>query len=178
MTPAGSWPKMRGGGRAPDWIFLMSVGQTPHAATRTNSSSGPMRGTGTVSRRRLFAPRYTTARMVRGIFSMPHSGFESRPDVRANEGGARVVTAGSQAVCPPALTDKIAKPLFRLRREHGFPSVPMEPRGLRVQGLVRQEQSGALGVTQAPLHEGQVQCLVPAVQFLAHDRLSVMREMT
>ena len=41
MVPAVSWPKTRGGGTVPYWIFLMSVGQTPQAATWTSSSSGP-----------------------------------------------------------------------------------------------------------------------------------------
>src|SRR5580693_1589122 len=45
----------------------MSVGHTPHAATFTSNSPGPMRGTGTVSTRRSFTPRYTTARIVFGI---------------------------------------------------------------------------------------------------------------
>src|ERR1035441_2001241 len=45
----------------------MSVGQTPQTATRTSNSSGLMRGTGTVSSRRSFAPRYTTACMVFGF---------------------------------------------------------------------------------------------------------------
>src|ERR1039458_7849462 len=45
----------------------MSGGQTPQTATRTSSSSGLMRGTGTVSSRRSFTPRYTTAFMVFGI---------------------------------------------------------------------------------------------------------------
>ncbi len=57
MVPAVSWPKMRGGGTVPCWIFLMSVGQTPQTATLTRSSFAPMRGTGTVSRRRSFTPR-------------------------------------------------------------------------------------------------------------------------
>jgi hypothetical protein len=57
------------GGTVPYWIFLMSVGQTPQTATRTSKSRGPMRGTGTVSSRRSFGPRYTTARMVLGRFS-------------------------------------------------------------------------------------------------------------
>src|ERR1041385_7978328 len=58
----------------------MSVGQTPHTATLTSSSSGPMRGTGTVSMRRSFAPRYTAARMVfgssdtRGVLTQRRSG--------------------------------------------------------------------------------------------------------
>ena len=54
MVPAVSCPKMRGGGTVPYWIFLMSVGQTPHTATLTSSSLAPMRGTGTVSTRRSF----------------------------------------------------------------------------------------------------------------------------
>ena len=57
MVPAVSWPKMRGGGTVPCWIFLMSVGQTPQTATLTSSSFAPMRGTGTVSRRRSLTPR-------------------------------------------------------------------------------------------------------------------------
>src|ERR1017187_1790125 len=65
--PAVSWPKMRGGATVPYCIFLMSVGQTPQTATRTSNSSGLMRGTGTVSSRRSFTPRYTTAFMVFGI---------------------------------------------------------------------------------------------------------------
>ena len=40
MVPAVSWPKMRGGGTVPCWIFLMSVGQTPQTATLTRSSPG------------------------------------------------------------------------------------------------------------------------------------------
>ena len=40
MVPAVSWPKMRGGGTVPCWIFLMSVGQTPQTATLTSSSFG------------------------------------------------------------------------------------------------------------------------------------------
>ena len=57
MVPAVSWPKMRGGGTVPCWIFLMSVGQTPQTATLTSNSFAPMRGTGTVSRRRSLTPR-------------------------------------------------------------------------------------------------------------------------
>ncbi len=69
IVPAVSWPKMRGGATVPCWIFLMSVGQTPQTATLTRSSFAPMRGTGTVSRRRSLTPRYTTARMVFGMSS-------------------------------------------------------------------------------------------------------------
>src|SRR5688500_9013890 len=70
MLPAVSCPKIRGGGTVPNLIFLMSVGHTPHTATFTSSSFGPMRGTGAVSSRKSPGPRYTAARMFAGILSI------------------------------------------------------------------------------------------------------------
>src|SRR5580698_5363765 len=48
----------------------MSVGHTPHAATFTSTSPLPISGTGNSSNRKSLAPRYTTARIVFGIFSI------------------------------------------------------------------------------------------------------------
>ena len=50
--------------------FFISVGHTPQAATFTNTSCTPQRGTGTVSTRKSFTPRYTTACIVRGMGSV------------------------------------------------------------------------------------------------------------
>ena len=62
-VPAISWPKMRGPGSRPFWIFLMSVPQMPQASTRTSISAGPTSGTGTSSTRRSPAPLHTAAIM-------------------------------------------------------------------------------------------------------------------
>src|SRR5579859_6892551 len=66
-TPEVSCPKMRGEECDPVEIFLRSVPQTPHEWTRTSISAGPIWGTGTVSRRMSFTPRYTAASIVAGI---------------------------------------------------------------------------------------------------------------
>ena len=70
--PAISWPKIRGPGSSPFWIFLMSVPQMPQASTRTSISAGPTGGTGTSSIRRSPAPLYTAAIMDKpGWYRIP-----------------------------------------------------------------------------------------------------------
>jgi hypothetical protein len=66
IVPAISRPRISGGGRRPLSTFFTSVLAMPQAATRTRTSSGPIGGTGTVSTRMSFAPRYTAACMVEG----------------------------------------------------------------------------------------------------------------
>src|SRR5579863_9915 len=65
-VPETSCPKIWGAGTNPYSIFFRSVPQIPHAATRINTSPGPIAGTGTVSTTTLPLPRYTAARIVDG----------------------------------------------------------------------------------------------------------------
>src|SRR5215469_3170522 len=58
---------MRGAECEPVEIFLRSVPQMPQVCMRTRTSPAPISGTGTVSRRTSFWPRYTAARIVDGI---------------------------------------------------------------------------------------------------------------
>src|SRR5215470_4194816 len=58
---------MRGAECEPVEIFLRSVPQMPQVCMRTRTSPAPISGTGTVSRRTSFRPRYTAARIVDGI---------------------------------------------------------------------------------------------------------------
>src|ERR1051326_8085362 len=67
ITPEVSWPKMGGAEWEPVEIFLRSVPQTPQECTRSSISPGPIVGTGTVSTRTSFMPRYTAACMVVGM---------------------------------------------------------------------------------------------------------------
>src|SRR6478609_5333953 len=57
---------MRGAECEPVAIFFRSVPQIPQVCTRRSNSPGPIAGTGTVSRRTSFTPRYTAASMVAG----------------------------------------------------------------------------------------------------------------
>src|SRR6185312_244379 len=58
---------MRGAECEPVAIFFRSVPQIPQVCTRKSNSPGPIAGTGTVSRRTSFTPRYTAASMVAGM---------------------------------------------------------------------------------------------------------------
>src|SRR5580704_12743225 len=72
-TPEVSCPKMRGAEWEPVEIFFRSVPHTPQEWTRTSISPAPIFGTGTVSRRTSFTPRYTAACMVAGTDCGPNS---------------------------------------------------------------------------------------------------------
>src|ERR1700760_1913413 len=67
MVPTVSWPKIRGAECDPVWIFFKSVPQIPQLWTWMRTSPGPMAGTGTVSTRTSFTPRYTAACIFAGI---------------------------------------------------------------------------------------------------------------
>src|ERR1051326_918033 len=67
ITPEVSCPKMRGAEWEPVEIFLRSLPQTPQECPHNSISPGPILGTGTVSTRTSFMPRYTAACIVVGM---------------------------------------------------------------------------------------------------------------
>lgn len=54
--------------------------------------------------------------------------------------------------------------------------VPGKRERLRVKGVIRQEQRGALLIAQAAFHEVQVMVLIAAVELVAHDGMAEVRE--
>jgi len=72
---------------------------------------------------------------------------------------------------------KSCKRRFRGGGEIIRPFAPGEAQPAGVQGVVGQEEAGALGVGEPAFDQGQIQVGVAAVEFVAHDGVAQVREM-
>src|SRR6478736_7292657 len=71
-------------------------------------------------------------------------------------------------VCEPRLG--FAPKLHRL-------AAPSEAHGTRVQSVIRQNQLRSLLIRQTAFDQCQIECLIPAVNLVAHDGMTQVREM-
>ena len=140
IVPAISCPKIRGAACEPVWIFFRSVPQIPQVSIRTSTSPVRRRiphGTGTVSTRTSFTPRYTAARIVVGIFasssrhllhpaSLPDRNVSIRLSAVAAHSSIHAIAHAIRQVCLPHALRLIALPNCISCRPHPRPHRRMQ----------------------------------------------------
>src|ERR1035437_3155036 len=100
--------------------------------------------------------------------------IQSRDDL-ATDGSSALLPCYGAALKGPSI-QPVREPSLRFGAEHPLLSVPHKAHLARVQRVVRQDQPPPLLWCQTVLDHGEVQILVTAIQFVAHDRVANVRQ--